>query len=107
MSRLWKNFRTNFMYWRFRYITRNRLRLQSWWSRRRSMTAPTGYRPRATAGRVYRSTGRRTWIALVVLVGALTALRVWASYVFINPAILYLIGTLLVIGVIYWTLRGV
>ena len=65
MGRVLKNLRINFMYWRFRYITRNRLRLQSWLRRKQ----PThGYRPRANAAVVYHRSGRRTWGFLLAMV---------------------------------------
>jgi hypothetical protein len=106
MSRLWKDFRTNLMYWRFRHITRNRLRVQSWWNRRRQ-PAPTPYRPRASATYVYPYTNRRSWIAFFALVILLTALTVLAKQVFINPTIVYGIGALIVVGTIYWAMRGI
>jgi hypothetical protein len=104
MSRLWKNFRTNLMYWRFRNITRNRLRVQSWWARRRGPT--TQYRARGSASMIYYHSSRRSWVALSILVVLLTALKVTALYVFINPTLVYLLGVVIVIGVIYGTLRG-
>jgi hypothetical protein len=36
----------------------------------------------------------------------LTALKVTARYVFINPTLAYLLGVVIVVGVIYGTLRG-
>lgn len=103
--RMWKSFRTNMMYWRFRYITRNRLRLQSWYNRRRQ-PAPS-YRPRGVSTFVYRRSGRRSWIALLVMVILLTALHVAGHYTTISSAVSYLASTLIVIGCIYWALRGV
>jgi hypothetical protein len=108
--RLWKDFRTNLMYWRFRHITRNRLRLRQWWHRRRSgPAAPPGYSPsraRGTAMPMYRSSRQRTWIALGAMVILLTALTVGVQQTTINPGFVYLIGTAIVVGCIYWALRG-
>jgi hypothetical protein len=104
--RLWKSFRTNMMYWRFRYITRNRLRLQSWYNRRRQPTTAT-YRPRAAATFVYRRSGRRTWMAVLAMVVLLTAVRVAGHYTTISGTVSYLVSTLIIIGCIYWALRGV
>lgn len=100
-----KELRTNFMYWRFRYITRNRLRIQSWWARRRQPTRQP-YRPRASAQFVRHRSGRRSWISLLVMMVLLTALQVWSHHMLINPSLVYLLGTVIVVGTIYWTLRG-
>jgi hypothetical protein len=116
MSRLWKNLRTNWMYWRFRYITRNRLRLKSWWARRRqTISVPrgprtpygpgAGYRPRGGATFVYRRSSGRAWALLLDMVLALTALRVWADSTYINPTVVYGIGALVVVGAVYLALR--
>src|SRR5947209_20567226 len=103
--KLWKSLRTNMMYWRFRYITRNRLRLQSWYNRRRQPRS--AYRPRGAATHVHQRSGRRTWIALLTMVALLTALRVAGQHTTINGSLSYLASTLIVIGCIYWALRGV
>jgi len=102
--KLWKDFRTNLMYWRFRNITRNRLRLQSWWARRRQTTRV--YRPRGTASIVYRHSARRTWTALLATVVALTALTLASRHLALSPTLAYLLSVCVVIGAIYWTLRG-
>lgn len=107
MGRLWKNLRTNSMYWRFRYITRNRLRLQSWWARRRQPRPADPYRPRGSAARVYRRTGRRTWTALLVMVALLTAISTESSRLNMSGGIDYALSILVVIGAVYWALRGV
>lgn len=108
MMRLWKNFRVNMMYWRFRYITRNRIRFQTWYRRRRpNKQAPRSYRPRGAAATVHRRSSRRTWSALLVMVAALTALTAAAQRVYIAPSLVYAIGSLVVVGCIYWALRGV
>jgi hypothetical protein len=108
--RLWKDFRTNMMYWRFRYITRNRLRLRQWWHRRRSASAspvaPSPYRGYANYRPAYRTSRRRSWIALGAMVVLLTALTVGVEQTTINPGLVYLVGTLIVVGAIYWALRG-
>src|SRR5579884_3025958 len=113
--RWWKDLRTNFMYWRFRNITRNRLRLKNWWARNRpgvKRNPPKGViyaRPfeRGLASRVYGGSQRRSLTAFAGLVLGLTALSALAQHVFISPGIVYLIGTLIVIGCIYYALRGI
>ena len=98
------------MYWRFRHITRNRLRLQSWWTRRRQISAAPAarpYRPRGVATTVHRGSSRRTWTALIVMVSILTALRVLAAHVLISGSLLYAVGALTIVGAIYLALRGV
>ena len=114
MSRLWKDFRTNMMYWRFRHITRNRLRLRNWWMARRrqppfSGSRPaTGYRERGLASYVnYRHSRRRSWIALAVMVVALTALSVAGGHYAVSGAITTALGSLIVVGAVYWALRGI
>ncbi len=118
MSRVWKNLKTNWMYWRFRYITRNRLRLRSWWNHRRSslgggrspgvrmQTPGTAYRPRATATYVTSRSSRRAWGLLIGMVLALTALSAWANSTYVSPALVYAIGSLVVVAVVYAALRG-
>jgi hypothetical protein len=109
--KLWKSFRVNLMYWRFRYITRNRLRLQAWWNTRRRQQTPAGaYRPRASA--MYYPVGpsssqRHSWTAFGAMVLLLTALTTLAGQVYIAPSLVYAIGTLILVGCIYWGLRGV
>lgn len=102
MSRIWKDFRTNLMYWRFRHVTRNRLRLQSW-ARHRG-PVPTS-RPRASATYVYHRSGRRVWIILLVMVALLTALQALPRYVAIAPSLAWGLSALVVVGAIYWALR--
>jgi hypothetical protein len=108
--RLWKDFRTNMMYWRFRYVTRNRLRLRQWWNRRRSgsfsSAAPNPYRGQTGYRPTYRSSRQRSWIALGAMVILLTALTIGVEQTTINPGFVYLVGTLIVVGAIYWALRG-
>jgi hypothetical protein len=109
--RLWKDFRTNMMYWRFRYVTRNRLRFRQWLNRRRSapraVPSYTGYRERGAAFRVYRSSWQRSWAALGAMVILLTALKVGVDQTTVNPGLVYALGTLVVVGCIYGALRGV
>lgn len=123
MNKLWKDFRTNLMYWRFRHITRNRLRLKSWWARRRQPGnraklytadrtrgyAPYGYgsRERGTAAYVYGRSQRRSLIALAAMVILLTAASATAHRVYISPGIDYAINSLIIIGCIYYALKGV
>ena len=103
MKRLWKDFRTNLMYWRFRHITRNRLRLQSWY-RRQQPIAP--YRPRASAYVVYRRNSRKTWVTLLATVAVLTALRVASAQASVSPTLIYLCSLLVIVGAIYWAMRN-
>lgn len=113
MRGLWKDFRTNMMYWRFRHITRNRLRLHSWWSRRRPAAWPTrqarpyyGARARGTATYVYRSSQRETWTILLAMVVLLTTLKVLVDHVWVvNSGLVYLIGLLIVFAAMYTALR--
>jgi hypothetical protein len=113
--RLWKDLRTNMMYWRFRHITRNRLRLKNWWARRRptggrsSIGAPAYSRPfeRGLAARVYHGSQRRSLTAFAALIILLTALSALAHRVFISPGLVYLIGTLIIVGCVYYALRGI
>ncbi|HLJ67644.1 MAG TPA: hypothetical protein VKX16_09840 [Chloroflexota bacterium] len=113
MKKLWKDFRTNLMYWRFRNITRNRLRLKAWWAKRRPVARAVPrphyvpYRERGTASYVYRGSQRRSLTALLVMVGLLTALTAVAQHTYINPGIVYAIGALVVVAAVYWALRGV
>ncbi len=105
MNRYWKDFRTNFMYWRFRHITRNRLRLKTWYSRRRAPAAPS--RPRGSASNVYRRSSHRPWIALLVMVVLLTVIGVLPRYVALSSSLTFGLSALVVVGAIYWALRGV
>ncbi len=102
MSRIWKDFRTNLMYWRFRHITRNRLRLQTWAQRRGAVPVA---RPRASAAYVYHRSGKRTWAALLIMVALLTALQVLPRYVAIAPSLTWGLGALVVVSAAYWALQ--
>ncbi len=109
MKKLWKDFRVNLMYWRFRHVTRNRLRLQSWWNARRRPSRPVSpYRERGSA--MYASgrpgANRHSWLILLIMVVLLTALTVYANSTFIAPGLVYAVGALIVAGCIYWALRG-
>jgi hypothetical protein len=118
MSRLWKDLKTNWMYWRFRYVTRNRLRLRSWWNRRRpSLGARRSgsihvqrprdtYRPQGSAAFVYGRSSKQAWGLLLSMVLALTALSAWANSTYVSPAVVYAIGSLVVVGAVYAALRG-
>lgn len=108
--RMWKSFRTNMMYWRFRYITRNRLRLQSWFRRRQAphMARPTyarNYHARGTAASVYHRSSRRSWIILFIMVAMLTALRVWSNHSNVNATLVYVLGVVVIIGSLYWAVN--
>ena len=107
----WRDFRTNLMYWRFRHITRNRLRLRSWWQRRRQSPrlAPQYSYPRARgmASYVYRGSQRRSWTAFLGMIVALTILTYAAGQWSIPPGLVPIIGSLIICGAIYWALRGV
>ena len=104
MIRLWKNFRVNLMYWRFRHITRNRLRFQSWYRRRQPVQ---GFRPRGSAAYVHRRSGNRSWIALFVLVAALTALRVWGNHSSVSNTLVWILSIAVIAGILYWAMRGI
>lgn len=104
MIRLWKNFRINLMYWRFRHITRNRLRLQSWWNRRQQPARV--YRPRGSAAFVYRRSSGRAWIGLLILVSAMTAVTVIGRQLGLGGTIIYLLNITLIGGAIYWAVRN-
>ena len=104
MIRLWKNFRVNLMYWRFRHITRNRLRLQSWWNRRQMPAR--AYRPRGSAAYVYRRSSRRAWIGLLIVVAVLTAITVAGRHLGLAETIIYLLNAVVVGGAIYWAIRA-
>jgi hypothetical protein len=108
MSKLWKDFKINFMYWRFRNITRNRLRLQSWWNSRRGRGgASPAYRPRASALYYPRPrASRRSWIILLVMVILLTAVSVAESQGDVIAGVGYTLDAVIVVGAIYLALRG-
>lgn len=118
MSRRWKDLKTNWMYWRFRYVTRNRLRLRAWWNHRRPslavrrspstrMQSPGGtYRPRGSSAFVYGHSSKRAWGLLLGMVIALTALSAWANSTYVSPAVVYGIGSLVVVATVYAALRG-
>lgn len=91
------------MYWRFRHVTRNRLRVQNWMRRKRPATP---YRPRATAATVYRHSSKRVWIALLVLVAILTLLGQAGSRYGLNPMLVYVLSAVVVIGSLYWAVRA-
>lgn len=112
--RWWKDLRTNMMYWRFRHVTRNRLRLRAWMAARRRRPPQAAYggrqavpfRPRGVATAVYYGrTQRRTWIAVGAMVVLLTALKTAAQQTYINPSLAYGAGALIVVAAIYWALR--
>lgn len=121
MSRILKDLRTNFMYWRFRYITRNRLRLQSaWYKRRQPRPGARSFRPapgafrggvgtvreRGTAQYVVRRAARRTWIVLLVMVALLTAVSYLGQHGYIAGSLVYPLQSLVVILSIYYSLRA-
>jgi len=103
MKGLWKKFRTNLLYWRFRYVTRNRLRLQQVFNRR---TAPTAvpYRGRATALYPGARASRPTWIAFLLMVCVLTALQVGEARALISHSLM-LAGTIIVVGAVFYYLQ--
>ena len=109
MSKLWKAFRISLMYWRFRHMTRNRLRFQSWWNVRRRTSRPVSpYRERGTALHAYSRTSvsRKSWTALLVMVVLLTALRVYSDSTNIAPGLVYITGLAVIAGCIYWAVRA-
>ncbi|HZU14802.1 MAG TPA: hypothetical protein VFB58_18350 [Chloroflexota bacterium] len=108
--KLWKDFRTNMMYWRFRYVTRNRLRFQAWRNNRartRRTPVAVSYRERGMAAgyRPYRSSARRLWLILIVMVVLLTALQAVAQQIVIAPGLVYAVGTLIVVLSVYAALK--
>ena len=111
MSKLWKDFRVNLMYWRFRHITRNRLRFRQWRNQHRSpsrpVTTPNPYRGYAATAPLYRRSRQRTWIALAALVILLTGLKVGVEQTIVNPGLVYALGVLIIVGCTYWALRSV
>lgn len=106
MNKAWRNFRTSLIYWRFRYITRNRLRFRSWISRRNAPQMVIVPRPRATASYVHQHSVRRTWALLIGMTLILTALKVLASEVYIFPSLVYAVGALVVVGAVYSAVRA-
>jgi hypothetical protein len=111
--KLWKSFRVNMMYWRFRYVTRNRLRFQAWWNARRRprvATTASSVRPRASAMYYPMGSGssqRQSWQAFGTMIVLLTALTSLAGQYYIAPTLVYAVGTLIIVGCIYWGLRGI
>ena len=103
MKGLWKKFRTNLLYWRFRYVTRNRLRLQQAFNRR---TAPTAvpYRGRATALYPGVRASRLTWIAFLLVVCILTALQVAETRALISHTLM-LAGAVTTVGSVFYYLQ--
>lgn len=109
MKNVWKTFRVNMMYWRFRHVTRNRLRFQSWYRRRQPVrmprSKPSAYR--ASASVVYRRSSRRTWAALLVMVVVLTALQYLGNHSNLGSSLIWGLSSLVVVGAIYWALRSI
>jgi|SRR5579875_786478 len=105
MIQLWKNFRVNLMYWRFRHITRNRLRFQAW-MRQRRQTPVTGFRPRGSARIVRYHNSQRTWVIFLIMVAVLTALQVAGSRSDISGTLLWGLSGLTIVAAIYAALRS-
>ncbi|MGI8968517.1 MAG: hypothetical protein ACR2GA_05360 [Chloroflexota bacterium] len=108
MKNIWKEFRTNTMYWRFRYVTRNRLRLRSWWLHNkpnsRTMRSAQQWRPRASAATpmyVQEGSVRRTWIVFLVMVACLTAIRIAGQNTSLNPTLGSIADALIIVAAIY------
>ncbi|MGH2447996.1 MAG: hypothetical protein ACRDFS_05270 [Chloroflexota bacterium] len=105
-----KSLRVNLMYWRFRYITRNRMRLQAAWYRHRQphnrTYAQQQFKPRGSASTLYRSSATRTWIIFVAMVIILTIFSVAGTQTTVNGTLLYGLMALTVVGAIYLALRG-
>ena len=71
------------------------------------MQAPGNvYRPRASAMFVTPRSSKRAWGLLLGMVLALTALSAWANSTYVSPAVVYGIGSLVVIAAVYTALRG-
>jgi hypothetical protein len=64
------------------------------------------YRPRGSAAFVYGRSSKRAWGLLLGMVLALTALSAWANSTYVPPAVVYGIGSLVVVGAVYVALRG-
>jgi len=106
MIQLWKNFRVNLMYWRFRHVTRNRLRFQAWLRQRR--TPPSlGYRPRGSARVVRYHSPQRTWAVFIAMVVILTALQVLGGQSEINGTLVWGLSAVTVIAALYAALQSV
>jgi hypothetical protein len=112
MSRIWKGVKVWFLYWRFRNITRNRLRLQAWYRKRQPMGGyrPRGIsydtRPRASAAYVYRRSSGRSWALLLGMVVILTLLRYLGNQGELSSTLVYALSTLTVVLALYAALRG-
>lgn len=114
MGRGWKHLRTNWMYWRFRYVTRNRLRLRNWWSHHRlgrpgARSVPySGVRGRGTASvlRYTDSSSRRSWLIFLVMTAMLTAVHMAVAKGVLAGSIGGVVDTVIVVGALYIALRA-
>ena len=106
MIQLWKNLRVNLMYWRFRHVTRNRLRLQAWLRQRRPPPR-LGYRPRGSARVVRYHNAQRTWAIFIALVVVLTALQILGARSEINGTLVWGLSVVAVIAALYAALQSV
>ncbi|HEX8917512.1 MAG TPA: hypothetical protein VF898_03335 [Chloroflexota bacterium] len=108
MKRLWNRLYNNhIIYWRFRYVTRTRLRLQSWYRRRRPGVPTRQYRPRASASVVRYQTSRRSWLILALMVCALTALSVIGHRTDVNHLLIYVAQVGVILASLYAAVQGV
>ena len=101
------------MYWRYRNITQRRQRLQMWWNRQRRPSfrpgprlgaRPVQYRERGTALNVY-PTSRRSWVPVVVMVAALSALETYGYETNLSNTVLRGIGALILVIGVYVAMR--
>jgi hypothetical protein len=53
------------------------------------------------------SSQRQSWQAFGTMIVLLTALTSLAGQYYIAPTLVYAVGTLIIVGCIYWGLRGI
>lgn len=104
---VWKELRTRWMYWRYRYITRNRQRMVARWSYRRSQPALRHhYHPRGqseyTTGR-QSNRPRQTWLVLVVTVLAIATFQYLAGRYGLARDLIFLVDVgILILAYVAW-----
>ncbi len=105
---MFKRLREEWMYWRFRNITRNRQRLRIWLRQRRPSRAKmsTMSRPRARGAAMYspyRNTGNRGLLFVAIVAAVLTVANVALPRLGVTNTLLY--DLLLLFAVTYAYLR--
>jgi hypothetical protein len=103
----WKELRIRWMYWRYRYITRNRQRLMArWWRLRSPGRRPTYepvYRARGQAAWVSTRRGGRTWLILAVTVVAISIFQHYAHQRGLSTDITFLVDVaILILAYMVW-----